>query len=259
MIFVILAHESPELLFKVLLKLKHKNNYFVIHIDKQSNIQPFLDLTKNIENCYFTPKRYKTEWGTFSLVAATLHAFDFIRESLRKKQRIVLLSGADYPIKPINFINNYLKSHKDTIFIEYDGIPRQVWSEGGCNRFPFYDSIKDQISLYGGSQWFSIPPKVLTIIFNFLKLNPDFLEYYKFVKIPDESFFQTLFLNCEHPYIMNNLRNLGLHYIKWAHPYQHPNILTINDFEELKYSKYLFARKISLINSEELIKQLDKI
>lgn len=259
MIFVILAHESPELLRKVLLKLKHKNNYFVIHIDKQSNIQPFLNLTEDIENCYFTPERYQTEWGTFSLVAATLHAFDFIRGSIRKRQRIVLLSGSDYPIKPIKFINNYLKSHKDTIFFEYDRIPRKVWSEGGRKRFPLYDSIKEQISLFGGSQWFSIPPKVLPIIFDFLKLNPDFIEYYKFVKIPDESFFQTLFLNCDHPYVINNLRNVGLHYIKWVAPYQHPTILTIRDFEELKNSKYLFARKLNLAYSEELIDQFDKI
>lgn len=80
MIYVILAHNSPELLHRLLEKLQHKENYFVIHIDKNYDNTLFINATKNIKNCYFTPKRYASPWGSFGLVEATLHAFDFIRK-----------------------------------------------------------------------------------------------------------------------------------------------------------------------------------
>lgn len=259
MIYVILAHNSPESLRKLMLRLKNKENHFVIHIDKNFNIGSFIKATADFENCYYTNKRYSSYWGSFGMVEATLHAFDFIRQHLRKRQRIVLLSGSDYPIKNNKFINNYLKSHKDTIFIEHEAIPRKWWNDGGRERFPIYDEIKNKLKLYGGSQWFSIPPKALTVIFRFLKLNPEFFEYFKHVQIPDESFFQTLFLNCDHHYIQENLKNLNLHHIKWDHPYLHPRTLTVEYYKQLKKSKNLFARKFDLEYSDELYNKLDKL
>lgn len=258
MIYVILAHNCPKSLQRLILKLSEKRNYFVIHIDKNIDINPFLKVTKEIERCHFTNKRYATNWGSFALVEATLHAFDYIRTTLRKRQRIVLLSGADYPIKSKIFIHEYLQSHKDTIFINYEKIPLKRWYNGGIFRFPAYYEIKKEINFYGGSQWFSIPPKALTILFNFLDYNPSFLEYFRHVTIPDESFFQTLFLNCDHPYILNNLRNHNLHHIKWDYPYLHPRIFTIKYFNQLKKSKSLFSRKFDPKQSKEILSKLDQ-
>ena len=257
MIFVILAHTSPEILQKSLLKLQNENNYFVIHVDIKSNINPFFEITRGISNCHFTTERYNIEWGTFSIIEATLHAFDFVRKMIRKKQRIILLSGTDYPIKPLKCIFKFFKNEKDTIFMDYERIPKRDWYEGGINRFPLYNTIKNKISLFGGSQWFSIPPLALTIIFDFLKTNSDFFEYYRHVHIPDESFFQTLFLNCDHPYILKNLKNKNLHYIKWTYPNSHPETLTIEDYDDITMSNCLFARKFDVYYSKNLIRRLE--
>ncbi|RZF60228.1 beta-1,6-N-acetylglucosaminyltransferase [Sphingobacterium corticibacterium] len=253
MIYVILAHNSPEMLSLLINKLQKKRNHFVIHIDQNQDITPFVEAAGGIQNCHFTQKRYASYWGSFALIEATLHAFDFIRKELRKRQRVVLLSGADLPIKSNRYIDRYLNSHPDTIFIAYEPIPRKIWYKGGITRFPLYDTISTSIKFYGGSQWFSIPYQALSIIFRFLKSNPDFVEYFRYVKIPDESFFQTLFLNCEHPYIDNNLRNHNLHFIKWDKPYKHPRILTAKDLCQIKKSKSLFARKFNITQSTEII------
>lgn len=256
MIYIILAHNSPEMLSLLVKQLQDKANHFVIHIDQNKDITPYLNAVAGIRNCHFTPKRYPSYWGSFALVEATLHAFDFIRKKLRKRQRIVLLSGADLPIKSNRYIDYFLNSHLDTIFITYHPIPRKIWHKGGITRFPLYETISKSLKFYGGSQWFSIPYKALSIIFEFLRVNPDFLEYFRYVKIPDESFFQTLFLNCEHPYIENNLRNQNLHLIKWDKPYMHPRLLNENNLYQIKKSKSLFARKFDIVQSSKIINYL---
>jgi hypothetical protein len=257
MIYFILAHNFPESVGKLVRKLQDKDTYFVIHVDKNYDIEPFSVAVSDIENCYFTPDRFATSWGSFSLVEATLHAFKYIKDDLRKQGRIILLSGACYPIKCSGYIRDYLENHPDTIFIEYEAVPRKTWSMGGVYRFPLYHEIKNQMDLYGGSQWFSIPNRALEIIFEFLELNPDFLEYFRHVKIPDESFFQTLFLNCEDSYVMKNLNNQNLHHIKWEWPFMHPSTMTSKDLGDLKRSESLFARKFSQPDSNNLLKELD--
>jgi len=258
MIYVILAHEAPKALQRLVKKLEDKNAHFIVHIDKACDIVPFKESLNDTKNCHFTPERYATQWGSIALVEAVLHSFDYIRKRLRKRQRIVLLSGSDYPIQNKKYITEYLRSHKNTLFLEYNLIPRKIWYNGGIGRFPLYHEVKEYMKLYGGAQWFSIPAKAVTIVFQFLKLNPDFLEYFRQVAIPDESFFQTLFLNCNHPFIIKNLRNQNLHFIKWDKPYDHPRVMTIKDYRQIKKSKSLFARKFNPTRSRELLLRLDE-
>lgn len=258
MIYVILAHNSPQMLNILITKLMDNNNHFVIHIDRKHDIEPFLKAVSGKQNCYFTPKRYDSLWGSFELVEATLHAFEYIRKEIRNNQRIVLISGETLPIKNNKYINLHLSSHPDTIFIDYEAIPRKMWYAGGVHRFPSYEIISESIKFYGGSQWFSIPRKALSIIFKFLKENPGFLYYFKHVIIPDESFFQTLFMNCGDPYVDKNLKNQNLHYIKWDKPYVSPRILTHKDIDQINKSRCLFARKFNIIKSSKILSLLNE-
>jgi len=259
MIYVILAHHAPQMLGVLIKSLYAPQNYFIVHIDAQQDIRPFLEAAADVKNCHFLRDRYESKWGSFALVDATLEAFRYIRNTLRKRQRIILLSGCDFPIKNSRYITKFLASNKDAIYIEHDPIPNKTWSHGGIPRFPLYDEVSEDIRFYGGSQWFSIPDKVVTIIFNFLKLNPDFLAYFRHVSIADESFFQTLLLNCDHPYVKNNIQNRNLHFIKWDYPYQHPRVLLIGDLEPILKSKDLFARKFDEELSAGLLHAMKRV
>lgn len=259
MIYLVLAHQAPNQLKKLLERLQDTNNHFVIHVDKNYDLEPFRETLSNIRNCHFIPERFSSHWGTFALIEATLEALHYVMTTLALRQRIVLISTADYPIKDKVYINKYLDNHEQTIFIEYEAIPRKIWYNGGIGRFPLFNDIQKQIKLYGGSQWFSIPFQVIPIIFDFLENNPDFITYFKSVKIPDESFFQTLLLNCNHPFVLKHLKNENLHFIKWDVPYMHPRILTMSDFTAIKKSKSLFARKVDLRLSDQLIRALDRM
>lgn len=258
MIYLVLVHQSPPMLAILLERLQDSNNHFVIHVDAKEDIHPFKNAVRDIGNCHFIQNRYESTWGSFALVEATLEAMSYVRNVLRKRQRIILLSGADFPIRNNQFINDFLAKDKDAIYMEYDRVPREEWYLGGIHRFPFYDQVSKDIHFYGGSQWFSIPAKVVTIIFGFLKINPNFLAYFRHVRIADESFFQTLLLNCGHPYIVANIRNENLHFILWESPFIHPQTLTMIHYEKVKNSKRLFGRKFSLAESRELMSRLDE-
>jgi hypothetical protein len=259
MIYVILAHHAPQMLGVLIKSLYAPQNHFIVHIDAQQDIRPFVEAVTDVENCHFLKDRYESKWGSFGLVDATLEALRYIRETLRKRQRIILLSGSDFPVKNKQYITDFLASNKDAIYIEHDPIPNKTWSNGGIPRFPLYHEVSKDIRFYGGSQWFSIPHKVVTIIFNFLKLNPDFLAYFRHVYIADESFFQTLLLNCEHPYVKMNIQNRNLHFIKWDYPFIHPRVLMIDDLEPILQSNSLFARKFDKNSSASLIEAIKKV
>ncbi|WP_293888581.1 MULTISPECIES: beta-1,6-N-acetylglucosaminyltransferase [unclassified Sphingobacterium] len=257
MVFLIIAHRVEFTLVDLIERLTADENSFVLHIDKTVDIAPFIELLKDVKSCYFLKDRYHSGWGTFGLIEATLSGLRYIRNHFLLTERIVLLSGACYPIKPLNYISKFLKSHTKTIFIDYHPIPRKIWYDGGIYRFPFYDIAKNDLTFFGGSQWFSIPNNITPIIFDFLDLNPLFMSYFRKVLIPDESFFQTLFLNCEHPIIYKNLKNLNLHFMKWDKPYKSPRILSLIDLKQIKRSKCLFARKFVYPHSISLQEHLD--
>lgn len=88
--------------------------------------------------------------------------------------------------------------------------------------------------------------------------NPWYEEGYKSSLTPDESFFQTLFMMS--PY--KNTRHDYLHYIDWSErpgkPRNSPNTLTLADYDKMKESGYLMARKFDMDVDKGIIYKLMK-
>lgn len=86
--------------------------------------------------------------------------------------------------------------------------------------------------------------------------NPWYEEGYKSSLIPDESFFQTLFMMS--PY--KKTRHNYLHYIDWnsrdGKIQNSPNTLTMADYDVMRNSGYLMARKFDINLSKEIIEKL---
>ena len=89
-----------------------------------------------------------------------------------------------------------------------------------------------------------------------MKEHPSFIKYLLNSLNPDESIFQTLLMAS--PY--KNTRHDYLHYIDWSErpgkPRNSPNILTLADYDKMKESGYLMARKFDMEVDEKLIKKL---
>lgn len=241
--YLILAHDGPDRLARLVSVLRSKTSRFVIHIDSLTAVDDFLTKFAEDEQVKIIDNRCNSRWGTYGLVQATLNGMEFIVDHMPQTDRIVLLSGKDYPIKPVHHIESFFAENRDSIFIEYFTVPYEKWYNNGESRFPNFKEIDQTMKIYGGSQWWSFPLKVTRFILEFLNYNPDFQAYFKMVTIPDESFFQTLLHNCGEAAIAEHIVCDNLRIVKWDPPFIHPRTLTLKDVNLIMESNCLFARK----------------
>jgi hypothetical protein len=68
--YLILAHNNPGHLARLTQALVTPNTAIFIHIDKKTDIRPFLEIAG--ENIQFTPERVAVYWGDYSTTEAIL-------------------------------------------------------------------------------------------------------------------------------------------------------------------------------------------
>ncbi len=192
----------------------------VIHVDKSvptTIYKTFTEKLSDLEEVVFS-KRYRCEWGTWNLVAASLSASELMLAKFERVRHVYLASGSCLPLRPVSELIEYLADRPRTDFIESATTADVPWTVGGLDherftmRFPF--SWKRQRYLFDkaveiqrtlglkrripkglvphmGSQWWCLTRQTLSAILQ----DPDRREYetyFKYVWIPDESYFQTL-------------------------------------------------------------------
>ncbi len=285
--YIILAHKNPHQLYRLIQKLDDQHSAFFIHIDKKASFTGFEQLHYLFNKVIFT-KRSNAGWGSFGLVEATLHAMQAIGECPVKFNRIILLSGQDYPIKSNDYINQYLKSSPFCIFIEYFLIPNHdKWQpRGGLFRIDKYffglkkyqrfiarsfNFLSDYLPLikrkhphymhpYAGAQWWIIDDYALKYILHFVKNNPEYITFHKSTFAPDEVFFQTILLNSKDEKIQKSICNNHLRYMNWPSRYNsHPEILLKEDISNIRQSDALFARKFDIHAEENILELVDEM
>lgn len=147
--YLVLAHKNPDQLSRLINKLQDERSYFFIHIDLKSDIEKFkAQLT--LPNVHFIKDRLDCIWGDYSQVLATLN---LIKEALKIADEgyFILLSGQDYPIKPLKAINEYLIENKSADFISFSESPMVKESDiydSRINMFKVnFSSLKDSYIL----------------------------------------------------------------------------------------------------------------
>ena len=137
--FLIMAYKNPAQLGRLIQNLNSKDSAFYLHIDKKSNMSDFkgvLSKLNNYANITLLP-RFNSYWRGPGIITAILHGLNQILDD-RKFNRIVLISGQDYPIKPLNDIFNFYEDNSDKNFISYFRLPCDHWKEGGLPRIKNY-------------------------------------------------------------------------------------------------------------------------
>ncbi len=256
-VYLILAHKNAKQLNRLIDRLKGANTFFVLHIDAKCNLAEYKDaIRENDANIHFVYKRVNCNWGKFSIVEATLNGLKYIVKSIKDADRVVLLSAQDYPIKKINYINDFFSNQPEAIFINHFTLPYKKWLGGGTFRFPNYERINSIMAIHAGAQWWSFPMSVVKKLLKMIVTYPAFTKYFSTVIVPDESFFQTLLFNSGEPFI-DNVTNGNLTFTAWEPPYNHPNTLTIGDFDTLRASELLFARKFDEQIDSHILNRID--
>ncbi|MEM8657343.1 MAG: beta-1,6-N-acetylglucosaminyltransferase, partial [Pseudomonadota bacterium] len=263
---VLLAHEQPRRTAQLARHLALQGCCVVIHVDARvtdAQVRHLKGLVAQAPNVLFSP-RLRCEWGTFSLVRASLECLRLMLERFPEVQHVCQLSGSCLPIKPIADLQAHLERHRDIDFIEAVSVADDPWVVDGLSmeRFTLYHplSFRKHRKLFDknvqlqralkvkrkmpeglvphiGSQWWCLSRKTLSLILTDPQL-PEYCAYFRHTWIPDESFFQTL--AAKHS---DRITSAPLTFVRFD-PQGKPFVFYDDHLELLMHVEGFFARKI---------------
>ena len=117
----------------------------VIHVDKgvpRRTFDAFVHALSNVKDVTFS-KRYRCEWGTWGIVAASQSACEKMLADFQNVRHVYLASGSCLPLRPVKELIEYLAVRPRTDFIESATTADVPWTVGGLDqerftlRFPF--------------------------------------------------------------------------------------------------------------------------
>ena len=222
--YLVLAHNNPQQLERLLNRLQDPAVEFYIHVDKKCDISSFLYIAKISNNIHFINERYKVFHRGYASINATLAL-------LKAAQRTdpdynILMSGADYPIKSNQYIKDFLFDRKGAEFISFFRLQdRPAWLKK-VEQYFYWDSIFTQfnggveftskrfrrlqkklakripnrkfidgLEPYGGSQWWMISDDCARFVIDYIEGSWRFRQFFRFTDVPNELVFQTVILN----------------------------------------------------------------
>jgi hypothetical protein len=282
--YIVLSHKNIPQIHALLQAIQGEHVFIYLHLDRLAGQELFDEAgttLRDIHNLTFL-QRFASNWGGFGLVEATLAG---IRAVLAEEgiTYAMLLSGQDYPIKPAAAFERLLAEHNGKSLMEYYRFPLPHWKDrGGCDRierwyfsFPVREnwlSRKVRRGMnrlmntlrparrfpagfvpFGGSQWWCLHRDSLLYIVDFVASRPDFVRFFRMVRIPDEIFFHTILLNSP---LADMVLNRALMYVDWDGP-PYPRILKETDLAPLRISPHYFARKFDLLDTPKIFEQIN--
>jgi Core-2/I-Branching enzyme len=275
--YLIMGHRNPDQIIRLMDSLRDSNSFFVLHIDKRADdgvYAPLREYAAHNPDVFLT-KRIRCYWGGFGIVNATIECVKTVVKTNRDFDYAILLSGQDYPIKSIGQIVEFFQKNRGKEFIESFPLsqPNRWTDHGGCyqamNRVQYWTLfIRGRIfhvplrrkfpggcEPHGGSQWWCLSKECILYIEAFIRTNPGFVRFFKHVFIPDECLFQTIVSNSA---FRDRIVGDHLRYIDWEHPNPNvPRTLEIGDFESLRRSPQIFARKFDADRSRKCLGLID--
>jgi hypothetical protein len=121
--YLILAHNTPRHLSRLVAALTSESSGFFIHVDRKSNEDDFRSAEG--PGVHFAEERVAVYWGDFSQVEATLVILRAALADPRDFDRFVLLSGSDYPLRSASYIEQFFARNADKEFINLVTMPSQ--------------------------------------------------------------------------------------------------------------------------------------
>jgi len=273
--YLILVHNQPEQLMRLVERLSGDDVHFYIHVDRKANIKNFVPVLA-LKQVFYVKKREKVHWGAYSIVQATINGFEEIIRAGIDYDYITLLSGQDYPLKSNDAIQQFFKLNNGKAFMEFYSV-EDVWKEAiprlrkyYLTNYPFSGSIKIEtlinkflparklpngLVFVGRSQWFSITMEHINYIVQFIKTHNKIKNFFQFTWGSDEFVFQTILFNSP---FKDQMVNDNLRLIDWSEGKASPKTFTIADADELLRSDKLFARKFNVNIDSAILDLLDK-
>lgn len=274
--YLIAAHAHPQQLRRLINGLNDPNGHVYIHLDAKSDVLPFLKAAPETSRVTYLKNRVRIFWGSFSQVEASLA---LLRQASKRNHDYYLhMSGADYPIRSVEELHDFLGSKNQ----EHIGMKALDYSKERPTRLEHvyipsenYKSIRMRLlnramwllprrdvkkGLLGhhphnGSSWWGLTHACVRYVLNFVDQNPSFVEFFSRTKHPDEYFYQTVVagspfagrVQSRHLTFMAGQRDGPLH----------PAVLNRDDMEAMRESGKFFARKFDYNRDPEFYDLVD--
>lgn len=285
--FLILAHNDTTQTLKLIRRLRAIDALILVHFDKKSNGYSELLQETDCLRFHLIEPRVNVYWGGFSLVEATLLLME--KAVGLGATRLCILSEACWPTVTNNQIYETLM--KDCDYININQVPIDS-SSSFATRFTRYwpmdceygnpktcslhfesvyfnefvnslppRPLPHNFALHTGSNWMSLRTSTYKLFRDFTSVHPDITQFFRYTRIPDESFFQTII--CE--LIKGKSLDPGtilpnLHYVDFSNKGRVgglPKILDESDYLDIIHSGKIFARKMIAGTSDQLCSTLE--
>ncbi len=279
MAHIIMAYKDPPQLERLVKRMSHENFDFYIHVDTKFDLQPFEYLAK-IDRVYLIKNRIKIRWAGFSFTMGVLNSIKEIFSTGRQYDFISSMSGQDYPLVSAQYFHDFFDDQKGRNFlaIEEFGSPWWKQAEIRINQYHFTDfdfkgryrvqylvnkilpkrKFPRGYTLFGSNRatWWTMSTECAAYVIDFLRENPEFCKFAKFTWAPDEFLLPTIIMNSR---FKTTVDPENYRYIDWSLGGANPKILTVNDFEALKKTNKLLARKFDIKVDSKILDLIDGI
>lgn len=282
---LIMAHKDFDHLIKLIEYFTFNCDVF-IHWDKKKplNKKELTELYKHTQVKKIL-QDYEVHWGGTSVLECELH---LIRTAIHSVENdyIHLISGQDYPTRPLSFFLRFFEENNGKDFIQYTHLPHPNWEDNTFRRFQYYypydyagnqenakqwvgEQVRSQYKkgikrpipdefehLYGCSQWFSISQKSANVLIDYTDEHPEFYNRLWMTFAPEECYPATVLVNIlgKENIVCDNLR-----FIRWKYENgNRPANLGMQHFCHLLKKDYLFARKMEKPYCNDLKEIIDK-
>lgn len=289
--YLILVHDRPEQLNKLLSLLDHERNDIYVHIDRKSAMtadEIGQDINKSKLEIY---KEVSAYWSDVSLTESELFILDKAMAN-GPYMYYHLLSGSDLPIKSQDYILEFFDGNKGKEFVEYQ-IPGRFLDKPYYERIKYYhvlvrhyrhkgfwgglfswicigieyvaiffqflfrvNRIPENMEFARGSQWFDISQELAEYV---MTKRSWIMEQFRMTRASDESFLPLLVHNSEfkerlYKKSFDGDMHGNMRFIDWSRG--NPHLFVSADYDELMASDLLFARKFDDRVDPEIIERI---
>lgn len=287
--YCLLVHRNPEQVRRLLERIRNPEDHYYVNVFKARRHaarvpwEAALGTVRGMD--LKVAYRYGSGWGNFNLIAATLDAMRFFRNS--EYDYFVNLSGQCYPIHPLETFREHLAGSSRT-FMDFKPYPsdlRALLARSGTNsgfggyrkseleRFTHwhYRIVRREFGIvlkiprlrrhlpYGlvpfrGSQWFFMRRDHVDHLLDYLDRHPAIVRFFRRSSVPDDVFFQTIVMNS--PDKEEVTKTSRLRYSVWSRG--RPQILTMNDLPQLLSAPEDWARKFDPLVDAAVLDEMDR-
>lgn len=287
--YLILAHENPNHLKRLINALSCSSCEFFIQIDNKAKLENFALV--NGRATRFCEDRVSVYWGEYSTVQAMINLLRQALGASGDSDYFAFLSGSDYPLHGNRYIFDFFEKNRGkefmnivempdrkkpirllNVYVEDSNKPVRKWLKHKLGRMGVKKYVerdyRDYLTLqpYGGSQWWALTREACQYILRFVddEANKPTLDFYKNTNVPDEMVFHTILGNS--PFKAKISRNL--HYTDWSGGGYNPAWIGAKHLEHFQANRkllgtnaygngeLLFARKFSGA-SEEIVAKIN--